>query len=322
MRLLQFSFTPQGNLNYYCLTEDFADNAIPPYVILSHRWEKNAEVSYEDMEHYQSSGFKSIKSGWKKLDFLAYGAFAKRHQYGWIDTCCIKQSDQEELNRSIASMFRWYSKAAVCLVYLSDVSSFTLPPHVEQQFSRSQWFKRGWTLQELLAPKCVEFYSREGKYIGNKTQLAQQISQATLIPMGYLFVFSPGDVPWRVVSWMGVRDTEFDEDKAYCLMGLCDVSMPVIRGEGWDKAFKRLRTEIEENEKRISASSDNLCYFVYGEAFRNGLIAHFQEVNMWPCCLNCGNKTHELAMCPLPCSRCRRNAVQLNLAQDILTLRI
>jgi hypothetical protein len=154
------------------------------YAILSHTWgQPNEEVTFEDME---SSG--RGKAGYKKIKFCGEQAARDGLQYFWVDSCCIKKSSDPELSEAINSMYRWYSRAARCYVYLSDVSIGEDSGHPSQStwewtFRASRWFSRGWTLQELLAPDSVEFFSQEGKKLGDKRSLARQIHEITGISL-------------------------------------------------------------------------------------------------------------------------------------------
>ena len=157
MRLLQSD--SDGNLS---LTESFEDD-IPEYAILSHRWEAG-EVTFKDLIDGTSKG----KAGYGKIQFCGEQARRDELEYFWVDTCCIDKSSSAELSEAINSMFRWYQKAARCYVYLSDVwtgdrkaSDASAECTWESAFRASKWFTRGWTLQELLAPRSVEFFSRE-----------------------------------------------------------------------------------------------------------------------------------------------------------------
>ena len=155
-------------------------------------------------------------------------------------------------------MFRWYRNAAKCYVYLADVSrpalgtDSNLPnqPPWESSFRKSRWFTRGWTLQELVAPALVEFFSKEGERLGNKRSLERHIHEVTGIPVQALrdSPLSDFSVPERML-WAEDRDTTRKEDKAYSLLGIFDVHMPLIYGEGREKAFKRLREEIDRASK-------------------------------------------------------------------------
>src|ERR1700760_983622 len=163
--------------------QTFSGAIVPPYAILSHTWGRDdEEVTFKNLV----DGTGGNKKGYQKLQFCGNQAKADDLHYFWIDTCCIDKSNNTELVKAINSMFRWYQNAARCYVYLSDVSIRTQDdqaPHVEwdSAFRNSRWFTRGWTLQELLAPRIVEFYSRDHVRLGDKTSLEQQIHEITSI---------------------------------------------------------------------------------------------------------------------------------------------
>jgi len=243
MRLLQFN--KDGD---FCLTEFFEDD-IPKYAILSHRWEAG-EVTFKDLTDGTSKG----KAGYGKIQFCGEQARHDKLEYFWVDTCCIDKSSSAELSEAINSMFRWYREAARCYVYLSDVSKADQKASDtsagcswESAFRASKWFTRGWTLQELLAPRLVEFYSREGKSLGDKRTLEQQIHEITRVPALALRenCLSHFDVNERF-SWAKSRQTTRGEDKAYSLFGIFDVQMPLLYGEGAVKAFQRLREVVDK----------------------------------------------------------------------------
>jgi hypothetical protein len=173
-------------------------------------------------------------------------------EYIWIDSCCINRDSGAELGEAINSMFRWYHDAVKCYVYLTDVSTSelgqdagTTKPSYDTAFRKSQWFTRGWTLQELLAPSSVEFYSREGYLLGNRVSMERQINEITKIPVEALRgqPLSHFKVSERM-SWTSGRQTTKKEDQAYCLLGIFEVYLPLIYGEGAENAFRRLRAEI------------------------------------------------------------------------------
>ncbi|KAH7370250.1 heterokaryon incompatibility protein-domain-containing protein [Rhexocercosporidium sp. MPI-PUGE-AT-0058] len=243
MRLLQFN--NDGDVS---LTEFFGDG-IPKYAILSHRWEAG-EVSFKDLTDGTSKG----KPGYGKIQFCGEQARRNKLENFWVDTCCIDKSSSAELSEAINSMFRWYQEATRCYVYLSDVSirkrkasDGSVECTWESAFRVSKWFTRGWTLQELLAPRSVEFYSREGKSLGDKRTLEQQIHEITGIPTTALreYTLPQFDVDERF-SWAKSRQTTRGEDKAYSLFGIFDVQMPLLIGEGEVKAFQRLRKAIDK----------------------------------------------------------------------------
>lgn len=153
-------------------------------------------------------------------------------------------------------MYRWYQKAAICYVYLTDIPTATdvFNPCVYQAyfdenklFSNSRWFKRGWTLQELIAPSVVEFYAHDWTEIGTKSSLSENIATITGIRRDVLLGSSvQSENAAEKMSWAAERTTTRVEDRAYSLMGLFDVNMPLIYGEG-NKAFARLQAEILRN---------------------------------------------------------------------------
>ncbi len=213
--------------------------AVASYAILSHTWGQE-EVSFAD----HVSGQSSSKSGYQKIRSCCKLASSEGFRHVWIDTCCIDKSSSAELSEAINSMFQWYRDAAICYAYLSDVDSSEDPAHALSSFSRSRWFTRGWTLQELLAPAEVIFLGSDWTEIGTKGSLCATVSRITGIDEK---VLSGGD--WsrysvaQKMSWAAGRQTTRPEDEAYCLMGLFDVNMPLLYGEG-RKAFSRLQQEI------------------------------------------------------------------------------
>jgi hypothetical protein len=165
--------------------EEFFGNSIPSYAILSHTWgPAGSEVTYRDI----SQGTGKSKVGYEKIRFCGEKAASHSLKYFWVDTCCIDKSNSTELQQAITSMFRWYHDAARCYVYMSDVSTSDCDVNIqssqlpwESAFRASRWFTRGWTLQELLAPQTVEFFSKEGNRLGDKHVLGQQIHEITRI---------------------------------------------------------------------------------------------------------------------------------------------
>lgn len=212
---------------------------IPPYAILSHTWGPDRdEVTYSDM----TNGTSRTKVGFDKLQFCGKQTVEHHLEYFWNDTCCIDKSSSAELTEAINSMFRWYKNAEVCLVYLTDVTS----KEDVQELKQSRWFTRGWTLQELIAPTSVEFFTKNGVCIGDKQGLQAVLHEITGIALS---VFEPTaslsayNVDERM-SWASGRQTKREEDEAYCLLGIFDVHMPLIYGEGRDNAMLRLQREI------------------------------------------------------------------------------
>ncbi|OMP84373.1 Vegetative incompatibility protein HET-E-1 [Diplodia seriata] len=235
--------------------ESFNDDA-PRYAILSHRW-REEEILFDDFQPDgpadRKAGHRSLckeardKEGYQKLHMACAQAVNDWLNYVWIDTCCIEKSSSAELSEAINSMFAWYSGADVCYAYLFDV-----PDHsgtdATGPLGRSQWFRRGWTLQELIAPQKMAFYSEGWVEIGPKLTLKSVLASITGIDADVLAGTKPVmscSIAMRM-SWAAKRETTRKEDEAYCLMGLFDINMPMLYGEG-GKAFIRLQEEIMKN---------------------------------------------------------------------------
>jgi hypothetical protein len=232
------------------------ENTIPPYAILSHTWGADAEeVSFEDI----ASNAGRAKLGYEKIRFCGAQAQEDGLRHFWVDTCCIDQTNKANLCMSIKSMFSYYRNAARCYVYLSDVfsPSFATGEEVdtlwwEADLRKSRWFTRGWTLQELLAPSSVEFFSRDGVKLGDRLSLLQEIHEVTGIPRSALqgSLLSNFSVEERI-SWSESRTTKLPVDRAYSLMGILGVSISPFDGESQVEAFKRITDEIKKQNKCI-----------------------------------------------------------------------
>lgn len=230
----------------YRLTE-FHDDSLPPYAILSHTWIQHdgAEPTFRDLR--EGSG--QEKLGYKKIEFCGEQAKRDGLEYFWVDTCCINKENHSELSHAIRSMFRWYRGSDVCYVYLSDVCSpdnTIIVRSWESEFYRSRWFTRGWTLQELLAPRSVEFFDCMGAHLGSKSTLAEHISEITRIPGSAL----KGNTLSRFsreerFKWSQSRETSRPEDRAYSLLSIFDVDIPIAYDEGAGGAIRRLEEAIE-----------------------------------------------------------------------------
>jgi hypothetical protein len=242
MRLLKFNDDGSFSLT------TFFGSKIPSYAILSHTWEAdNQELTFQDMVN----GTGKNKAGYRKIRFCGDQAKKDGLKYFWVDSCCINKSSSTELSEAINSMFHWYQDVAKCYVYLSDVStakrSRSSRPLWKSTFMRSRWFTRGWTLQELLAPRSVEFFSRDSTRLGDKKSLEQQINDITGIPFqalqgGLLSEFSEDERR----SWAANRETTIEEDHVYCLLGIFHVYLPLLYGEGKKNASRRLQEEIDK----------------------------------------------------------------------------
>jgi len=229
------------------------ENAIPPYAILSHTWfADEEEPTFEDL----TNGTGQEKLGFQKIRFCGEQAQRDGLHYFWVDTCCIDKKNKAELSHAINSMFLWYRKATRCYVHLWDVSTKkrkigerSAECIWEPVFRSSKWFTRGWTLQELLAPASVVFFSYEGTRLGDKATLQQPIHEVTGIPKTALqgTLLSRFSVHNRL-SWIDQRQTKREEDKAYSLLGILGVHMAPLYGEGMASAFKRLQDELNRME--------------------------------------------------------------------------
>ena len=253
MRLLK-----QEKNGEFSLTKDITYPTMP-YAILSHTWgEDDEEVSFGDLK--DSSG--KTKDGYRKLHFCGEQAARDGLQYFWIDSCCIDKSNSTELSEAINSMFRWYRKATRCYVYLTDVltndRTGLSPEPWEAPFRNSRWFTRGWTLQELIAPSSVEFFCPNGKRLGDKKSLEQQLHKITGIPVSALQSSPLSNFSFdERVLWARNRGTKREEDLAYSLLGIFDISIPVIYGEGKENAFRRLNREWKYRLDELSQATSN-----------------------------------------------------------------
>ena len=253
MRLLEV--LPSGDFR---LTEDLFDDVLPPYAILSHTWgHASQEVTYEEMV----KGEGRDKTGYNKIRFCGEQTANEGLRHFWIDSCCIKKSNDAELSESLRSMYRWYQRSVKCYVYLSDVSEkkrksmdLDMDNTWELSFRKSRWFTRGWTLPELLAPRLVEFFSQERRRLGDKQSLERQIYEITGIPVAALrgSALSQFTIDQKF-EWAKARQTTRVEDWAYSLLGIFEISMPVMYGEGRTESIRRLRKEI------ASASDGKKC---------------------------------------------------------------
>ncbi|KAL5351284.1 hypothetical protein ACLOAV_003136 [Pseudogymnoascus australis] len=231
--------------------EEFLDHRTIRYAIFSHTWDEK-EVSFADMQ--RGLRHATALPYFKKIRGACRQAASDGFKFVWVDTCCIDNSSSAELSEALNSMFHWYSDAGVCYAYLSDVVEVGDGPVAESQFRNSRWFTRGWTLQELLAPKKVVFYSREWAKVGSKGQFATRISEITRIHPKALedFDITEFSIAERM-SWASDRVTTRQEDVAYCLLGLFGVNMALLYGEG-ERAFIRLEEEI------IKSSDDHSIF--------------------------------------------------------------
>ncbi|KAK4904289.1 hypothetical protein LTR49_026232 [Elasticomyces elasticus] len=242
--------------------EPFGDS-LPEYGILSHTWGPDeTELTFDDVRN----GTGRDKAGYAKVQFCGQQARMHDLHYFWVDTCCINKEKDSELSHAIKSMFRWYRRSARCYVYLSDVwisGNEALQRSWDSDLYKSKWFTRGWTLQELLVPGSVEFFSQNRLRIGDKSSLEGDISGITGIPTSVLqgrplSSFSREER----LQWSSTRKTGRPEDKAYSLLGIFDIEMPIAYGEGAGSAIRRLGKTLDRRDKcfrdiRLTDPSDD-----------------------------------------------------------------
>ncbi|KAL5355544.1 ankyrin repeat-containing domain protein [Aspergillus floccosus] len=231
-------------------TKEFFDDSLPEYAILSHTWGEE-EVSYQDLKNGDYAHMK----GYTKIKGCCQFARARNIAWVWIDTCCIDKTSSAELTEAINSMYRWYQEATVCYAFLEDVPT--------RLFPQSRWFTRGWTLQELIAPNTVLFLNRDWEEIGTRDTLQREISECTGIPAEILSGsedLGALSVAQRM-SWASRRQTSRIEDRAYSMLGIFGINMPLIYGEG-ERAFVRLQEEIirTSEDYTIFAWKDSKSY--------------------------------------------------------------
>ncbi|KAI5985755.1 heterokaryon incompatibility protein-domain-containing protein [Pisolithus albus] len=224
------------------------------YAILSHRWGSDSEVNYEEMTGLTKMGKEDREEirqryGYQKIIKSCEQAKKDGYRWLWVDTCCIDKRSSAELTEAINSMYRWYRNSQVCYVWFGRSNGWP------------EWFSRGWTLQELIAPRDAEFFNKDWVPIGSKQSLMSTLTTITRIPENVLqneavlrdIRFSPRPRIAQIMSWAAERETTREEDRAYSLLGLFGVNMPMLYGEG-SKAFQRLQLEI------LRASSDHSIF--------------------------------------------------------------
>ena len=243
---------------------DFGDDEEAEYAILSHRWVGH-EVDYDEIVELAKMAVEERdeirqRGGYQKIIQSCEQAQKDGYEQLWVDTCCIDKRSSAELSEAINSMYRWYENAKVCYAYLHDVPGLSFPTASDSarypDFNGwPEWFSRGWTLQEMIAPNNVQFFNKDWQSIGNKRTLAPTLAAITGIPEHILAHGLRGNRPCvaQIMSWAANRESTRVEDKAYSLMGLLDVNMPMLYGEG-KKAFHRVQLEI------IRASNDQSIF--------------------------------------------------------------
>ncbi|KAI1132429.1 HET-domain-containing protein [Nemania abortiva] len=214
---------------------EFIGEDVPPYAILSHTWGEE-EVSFKDM----SKGRATKMKGYKKI----------------VGCCRQARSDG----------FRYV--ASVCYAYLEDLIGDNMEEirsnvaALEDFLRSSRWFTRGWTLQELISPTSVVFYTSEWTQIGTRNTMRSVIVNITGVNRGALGPYNLHHFSVaQKMSWASGRKTTRLEDEAYCLLGLFGVSMPLIYGEG-EKAFRRLQEEIikQSDDETVFSRTIAICF--------------------------------------------------------------
>lgn len=258
-------------INIDTMSMEFFAGQKPEYAILSHTWEEE-EVTFQDF--LQPEKARKMK-GYTKILRTCHIAREHNFNYAWVDTCCIDKTSSAELSEAINSMFKWYANSAIAIVYLGDFNkdnseeaTSLMPDGV--RLSKCRWFTRGWTLQELVAPRVIHFYDSNMVFCGTKTSLEPELSRITGVPRRTLQ--DPKEVPFYTVAarmkWAANRETTREEDLAYSLLGIFGVNMPLLYGEG-SRAFVRL-------QESIMADNCDLTLFAWTEvdSEQNSATAH------------------------------------------------
>ncbi|KAG6328645.1 hypothetical protein ID866_10444 [Astraeus odoratus] len=230
------------------------------YATLSHRWGKE-EPLLREIEGKVIYDMPPT-DGLVKLQSFCRTALQRGYLWAWSDTCCIDKVSSAELQEAIGTMFSWYWSSALTITYLPDVTA-------TGSLTDSVWLKRGWTLQELLAPRTLLFYTQDWSlYVDQDASnhkendvILHELSMATGIASRYLTDFYPSMEEARTrLQWASTRRTTRPEDIAYSLFGIFKVHLPVLYGESKADAMGRLLAEI------ISRSGDTSVLDWVGQA--------------------------------------------------------
>jgi hypothetical protein len=245
------------NVSTLEFTEFPDDKTRPKYAIASHRWGVD-EATYEDVKEKRNES----KDGYQKIQ--AFAQYVRENTSGldwlWIDTCCIDKKNAVELSYAINSMFKWYRNAEVCFAHLAGIASLTQ----RSDIGSDEWFRRGWTLQELLAPRLVVFLTKDWEVIGNKGSSFQFYSGTDVGPDVVAEISNIVGIPERVLNdwgasltipvrdkirWMEGRRTTQEEDIVYALFGIVGVMLNVNYGEGEDNARNRVLAALRQRDE-------------------------------------------------------------------------
>ncbi|KAK5713547.1 hypothetical protein LTR15_011247 [Elasticomyces elasticus] len=203
------------------------------YAILSHTWGPDeSEVTFSEWK----DGSGRLKAGYRKIEGACRQAETDGWSYIWVDTCCIDKANNNELTKAINSMFHWYANSEICYALLSDVSGLSSQGNTLERVRASRWFTRGWTLQEFIAPSKVHFYAQDWSSLQSRDTMLQALAELTGIDAAVL---------------AHRRITKEPEDRAYSLLGIVGVDMPLVYGEG-DKAFRRLQVAALTTSRDLS----------------------------------------------------------------------
>ena len=261
------AISSKSDINRQIKVLQFPPDKNTRYAILSHRWAPDTEeVNYEEMVELANMNTEKQdkirkRVGYQKIHKSCEQAREDGLEWLWVDTCCIDKRSSTELSEAINSMYRWYEKSARCYAHLHDVPGLSFPTKPDcETYPRSdgwpEWFSRGWTLQELIAPHDVRFFNNDWQFIGDKKRHSGTLQAITRVPQNVLRTGLSLTRPCvaQMMSWAANRETSRVEDRAYSLLGLLDVSMPMLYGEG-KGAFERLQLEIirKSNDQSIFA---------------------------------------------------------------------
>ena len=266
----------------------FIPYEVPDYVILSHRWGQN-EVTFKDITRYPICDTNSPARelmGFSKIEGACKLAADDGYDWIWIDSCCIDKESSADVDKAINSMWTYYTKSNICYVYMADIPDCEVGWGIS--FQDSDWFTRGWTLQELIAPVHVEFYAADWSPIGTKLEQHEEIAAITTIDSDLLAQNQSIDAYSTAerFSWAAHRQVTQEEDEAYSLLGLFQIHMPMLYGEGRARAFARLQEAIY-----LSTCDDSIFLFRYSP-----------HVSNQPLLADCSTRFCQRAQCE-PCQR-------------------
>jgi hypothetical protein len=230
MRFLRVEFDPdkKGDIRITLCDHAETEGSNVRYAILSHCPQKD-EVLFADMADPDRAYSQETKGkqGFAKLEMCSRIALDHGLQYVWIDTCCIDKNSSAEISEAINSTFRYFAESELCIAYLDDLEDHTKDDYF---LSRSTWFSESWTLPALVASGDLHYYSHNWKKLGSKASLSRQTSHVSGVTERVLV--DPSALASICVSekmsWAARRTTLRAEDRAYSLMGLFDINMPLL----------------------------------------------------------------------------------------------